>query len=373
MAPVTPVMRACVKARKTVASPVDQCHALGMEIVIVDDTPLNLALMERLVGHQTNARPRGFAEPEKGLAWCLANEPDLIIVDFMMPGLDGLEFISQTRRRYPPEAVPILMVTANGERAVRYQALSRGASDFLTKPIDRHEFEPRVRNMLKLREAHILLRDRAALLAAEVRNATANIIERERETIMRLARAAEFRDPETGAHIQRMARYAALIAEGLSQPAEFVTELLLAAPMHDVGKLGIPDHILLKPGTLTDNERTIMKRHTTIGYDILKGSASRVVQLGASIALSHHEKYDGSGYPRQVAGRDIPLEGRIVAVADVFDALTSNRPYKKAWPLSRAIDLLRNGRGKHFDPDCVDVLLDNLERVLMIREEITDD
>lgn len=344
-----------------------------MQIAIIDDMPLNLLLMEKLVAHEVGANPHSFADPEQGLQWCLEHEPDLIIVDYMMPGLDGLDFISRVRERHPREEVPILMVTANSERTTRYEALSRGANDFLTKPIDKHEFEPRVRNMLKLRQAHKLTRDRAAILAEAVKKATTDIVQRERETIVRLARAAEFRDPETGAHIQRMARYSALIAERLSQPEDFVSDLLLAAPMHDVGKLGIPDHILLKPGALSPDEREVMKRHTSIGYDILKDSASRAVQLGASIALSHHEKFDGTGYPNQLGGHDIPLEGRIVAVADVFDAISSSRPYKRAWPLEKAVALLVEGRGRHFDPDCVDVFLDHLDDVLAIQNEFADD
>ena len=344
-----------------------------MQIAIIDDMPLNLLLMEKLVAHEAGAITYSFSDALEGLKWCLENEPDLIIVDYMMPGLDGLEFIRRVRECHPREEVPVLMVTANSERSTRYEALSRGANDFLTKPIDKHEFAPRVHNMLKLRQAHKLTRDRAVILAEEVSKATSSILQRERETIVRLARAAEFRDPETGAHIQRMARYSALIAELLSQPESFVSDLLLAAPMHDVGKLGIPDHILLKAGALTPDEREIMKRHTTIGYDILKDSASRVVQLGASIALSHHEKFDGSGYPKQLSGREIPLEGRIVAVADVFDAITSSRPYKKAWPLEQAMGLLREGRTRHFDPDCVDVFLNNIDKALAIRDEFAED
>ncbi len=344
-----------------------------MQIAIIDDMPLNLLLMEKLVAHEAGVEPHTFVDAHEGLRWCLEHEPDLIIVDYMMPGLDGLEFIKRVRERHPREEVPILMVTANSERTTRYDALARGANDFLTKPIDKHEFEPRVRNMLKLRQAHKITRDRAATLAEEVKNATTDILQRERETVVRLARAAEFRDPETGAHIQRMARYSALIAEHLSQPQSFVSDLLLAAPMHDVGKLGIPDHILLKAGALSPAEREIMKRHTTIGYDILKDSASCVVQLGASIALTHHEKFDGTGYPNQLSGRDIPLEGRIVAVADVFDAISSHRPYKQAWPMEKAIELLVEGRGRHFDPDCVDAFLQHLDDVLAIRDEFADD
>ncbi|THF61772.1 HD domain-containing phosphohydrolase [Pseudothauera rhizosphaerae] len=339
-----------------------------MKIAIVDDTPLNLVLMEKLVGHHPGWTPLPFSLPEQALAWCLANEPDLIIVDYMMPGLDGLSFIRRVRAEHARDDVPILMVTASDERKIRYDALEAGANDFLIKPIDAHEFNPRVRNMLMLREAHLATRQRAEVLADEVRRATAEIQARERETVTRLARAAEFRDPETGAHILRMGHYSALIARHLGLHRDYVDAILLAAPMHDVGKLGIPDYILLKAGRLTPEETTIMRRHPVIGYDILKGSGSAIIQLGASIALSHHEKFDGSGYPRGRAGTDIPLEGRIVAVADVFDALTSPRPYKPAWPLERAVAWLKEGRGGHFEPACVDALLANWDEVLAIRE-----
>lgn len=344
-----------------------------MKIVIVDDTPLNLLLMTKLVERIPGIESKGFESPQDALRWCAGAEPDLIIVDYMMPDIDGLEFIRRVRSSHDRENVPILMVTANNERGVRYQALDCGANDVLTKPIDAHEFEPRVRNMLKLREAHIATRQRAETLAVAVRRATADILDRERETITRLARAAEFRDPETGAHIQRMSHYSAMIARRLGLADEFVDALLLAAPMHDVGKLGIPDTILLKPGRLTTEEFEVMKRHSLIGHDILKGSSSEVLQLGARIALTHHEKFDGSGYPHGSVGDAIPLEGRIVAVADVFDALTSSRPYKPAWTFERAVDLLREGRGSHFDPGCVDAFLSRWDEVLDIHTRFLDE
>jgi putative two-component system response regulator len=343
-----------------------------MNVVIVDDTPLNLVLMEKLIARLPGCMPVSFSDPLTGLLWCVENEPDLIIVDYMMPDIDGLEFIRRVRDRHERDDVPILMVTANHERKIRYEALSLGANDFLNKPIDAYEFGPRVRNMLKLREAHLHTRQRADNLASEVSKATAEIHARERETITRLARAAEFRDPETGAHILRMAHYSALIATRLGLGAQDVENILQAAPMHDVGKLGIPDHILLKPNRLTMEEFSIMKRHPLIGHDILKDSDSNVVQLGAIIALYHHEKFDGSGYPNGLAGEAIPLEARIVAVADVFDALTSERPYKRSWPLEDAIELLREGRRIHFDPACVDVFLHSLDDALSIRNRFPD-
>ena len=314
-----------------------------------------------------------FTSPREGLDWCGAHEPDLIIVDYMMPDLNGIEFIDAVRQFHPADVVPILMVTAAHEKEIRYQSLTAGANDFLTKPIDRHEFDPRVRTMLALRNSHTRLRSWNDDLRQAVIHKTADIVARERETIARLARAAEFRDPETGAHILRMAHYSQLIAQRLGLEPELCERILSAAPVHDVGKVGTPDHILLKPGRLTDEEMAIMRRHATIGYDILKGSSSPMIQLAAEIALSHHEKFNGSGYPGGLAAEAIPLSGRIVAVADVFDALTSARPYKPAWELDRAVAFLKGERGQHFDPTCVDAFFDQWSAVLAIRERYKDD
>lgn len=347
-----------------------------MHIAIVEDTPVNLVVMQSLVSRMSGLdHPPDchvFTDPVQALAWCKDNRPDLVIVDYMMPGMDGIEFIRHCRNTPHLKDQPILMVTAAAEREVRYTALEAGATDFLTKPIDRNEFLPRVRNMLRLAAHMQAIGVRADLLAQEVRKATEEIHDRERETVMRLARAAEFRDPETGAHINRMAHLSVLIGRHLGLDEEVLDQLLSAAPMHDVGKLGTPDHILLKPGRLTDDELLIMRLHPVIGYEILKDSGSPVLQMAAQIALYHHEKYDGSGYPQGLAGNAIPLEGRIVAVADVFDALTSARPYKPAWDLERACQYLRDGRGRHFDPDCVDALLARWDEVQVIRVQFSD-
>lgn len=344
-----------------------------MNVVIVDDTPLNLTLMTSLMRRFAGCAPLAFEAPLQALDWCLNNEHDLIIVDYMMPDLDGIEFIRRIRRQPGLAGVPVLMITSDHEKKTRYDALQAGATDFLNKPVDKHEFEPRVRNMLALREAYLSARRRAESLASEVRKATLAIHARERETVFRLARAAEFRDPETGAHIQRMAYYSSLIAEHMRLGRTFAEEILQAAPMHDVGKLGIPDHVLFKPGRLDADELTVMRRHPEIGYDLLKDSVSPVMQTAAIIALTHHERFDGSGYPHALAGDKIPLEGRIVAVADVFDALTTTRPYKEAWPLERAYALLTEGRGGHFDPECVDAFLSCPAAVDEIRQRFRED
>jgi len=290
-----------------------------------------------------------------------------------MPGMDGLEFITRFRAIPGHKEIPLVMVTADIESDIRNRALELGAHDFLTKPVDKTELTARVRNLLSLRLSQVQLANRAQWLAQEVKKATVEILAREKEAILRLSRAAEYRDPETGAHILRMSHYTRLIARNLGLPEGEQELLLEAAPMHDIGKVGTPDHILLKPGRLTDDEMVIMKQHAEIGYSILKDSVSPLLRTAATVAWTHHEKFDGSGYPRGLSGQDIPLYGRIVAVADVFDALTSQRPYKPAWELDRAIALLQEGRGSHFDPACVDAFLQDMEAVLSIKNRYRDE
>jgi putative two-component system response regulator len=342
-------------------------------VVIIDDNDINLALIKALVMKLGDCRALPFESPHQALDWCRENAADLVIVDYMMPEMDGLQFIRAFRGLPGRGDIPLLMITANDQKDVRYEALEGGANDFLTKPIDRIEFSARSRNMLALRTGQKFLADRAHHLAILVDEQTREVQEREKELVFRLSRAAEFRDPETGAHIQRMAHYSMLIATGLDLDAATRQLILEAAPMHDVGKIGIPDYILLKPGRLTPEEFELMKGHARMGHELLNGSASAVLQAGAEIAWTHHEKFDGSGYPRGLKGHDIPLLGRIVAVADVFDALTSERPYKRAWPLEDARGFLEAGKGRHFDPMCVDAFLAQWEQVIDIGRRFQDE
>lgn len=346
---------------------------MSQQVLIVDDNEVNLVLFSALVKKIAGAAAQAFADPIAALEWARTHAVDLVIVDYMMPGMDGLEFIQQFQQIAGLAEVPMLMITANDQKQVRYRALDSGASDFLTKPVDKVEFLARVKNMLTLSQARKSLHDRAQWLADEVRKATTAIVQRERETVMRLCKAAEFRDPETGAHILRMAHYSRLIASRLGFSADQQDLLLEAAPMHDIGKVGIPDRILLKPGRLTPDEFEIMKQHATLGYDLLQGSSSRVLQLGAEIARGHHEKYDGTGYPAGFRGEEIPIFSRIVAVADVFDALTSERPYKKAWSLEEAVNHLVSSSGQHFDPQVIQAFLGAWDDVLAIRNQYQDE
>ena len=342
-------------------------------VLIIDDSDINLTLIKALILKLGECQPVLFDNPVKALTWCHENIPDLVIVDYMMPDMDGLRFIAAFRELSGRNEIPVLMITANDQKDIRYEALHGGASDFLNKPIDRVEFSARVRNMLNLREGQKYMANHVQELETRVQERTREIREREKELIVRISRAAEFRDPETGAHIQRMAHFSAVIARGLGLDEKTLQLILEAAPMHDVGKIGIPDYILLKPGKLTHEEFETMKNHASLGYELLKNSSSEILQAGAEIALSHHEKYDGSGYPKGLAGTEIPLFGRIVAVADVFDALTSDRPYKRAWPLEDACQLLKDGRGSHFDPACVDAFLAGWKAVLEIRQRFQDE
>lgn len=342
-----------------------------MKVVIVDDTHINLVLMSRLMEKLEDVSTVAFQSAREALAWCQNNPYDLLVLDYMMPDLNGLEFIAtlaQDGRRHPP----VLMVTASNDVEIRHRALENGANDFLNKPIDKVEFLARTRNMLALRRATVALENRASWLASEVSKATADLRAREQETILLLCRASEYRDPETGAHIQRMAHYSRLIAAELGMSEEEQECLLNAAPMHDIGKVGTPDTILLKPGRLNAQEMEVMRQHALIGYNILKSSEAKMLQLAAEIAYSHHERFDGTGYPNGLKGEEIPLAGRIVAVADVFDALTNVRPYKQAWTLEAARAFLVDNSGSHFDPACVEALLRRWPAVLEIRDRLND-
>ena len=345
---------------------------MNFNVLIVDDTQVNLILFSALVEKLGGCTDFPFTEPLQALEWAQSNTTDLVILDYMMPEMDGLEFITAFRKLPDHQETPILMVTASDQKEVRYSALELGATDFLTKPLDRIEFLTRAKNMLALQGSRKKLADRATWLADEVRKATSEIVLRERETVLRLSKAAEYRDPETGAHIMRMAHYSQLIAKELGLGLDQQELLLKAAPLHDIGKVGIPDGILLKPGKLTAAEFEIMKQHARIGYEVLKGISSRVLQSGAEIAHCHHEKFDGSGYQSGRTGEIIPMFSRIVAVADVFDALTSERSYKKVWDDESAKLLIRSQAGLHFDPQCVDAFFRGWDEVMKIRETFRD-
>ena len=309
-----------------------------MNVLMIDDNELNLTIYRSALRSVEGVECVAFTSSSDALTWSANHETDVVLVDYDMPSPNGLEFIEAFRRQRNNEQAPIIMITALTERDIRYRALELGAADFLGKPVDIAEFRARMRNMLALADSRKKLANRARWLAAEVQRATADIVAREKETINRLMRAAEFRDNETGMHILCMGHFCAELGRAIDLPESECETLLMATPMHDIGKVATPDSILLKPGKLDADEWVIMKKHTIAGYEILKDSQSELLQMAAQIALSHHEKFDGSGYPYGLRGEDIPLCGRLCAVSDVFDALTSERPYKSAWPIERAID-----------------------------------
>src|SRR5207302_2436406 len=300
------------------------------------------------------------------------NRVDMILTDYKLPEFDGVQLVRHLRALPHCVDVPIVVITVVDDRKIRYDALEAGATDFLIKPLDDHETRARCANLLELRRHKIVLSDQARVLQYQVDKSVSEIHERELETLSKLAKAGEFRDRTTGNHLARMARYSALIGINIGLATETVHVLEFASPMHDIGKIGIPDAVLLKQGPLNADEDATMKNHPRMGYDILKGSPSKYLSMGAIIALGHHEKYDGSGYPNGLHAEDVPLVARVVAVADVFDALVSVRPYKKAWPLDEGVEFLKSQRGRHFDPRCVDAFLADRTRVQAILDQFGD-
>ena len=337
-----------------------------MKALIVDDNPTNVSLMQKLITRIDGCEAICFTDPVAAASALAELDFDLALVDYVMPDMDGVQFIQAVRALPRHAHVPIVMITTAEERAVRIEAIEAGANDFLSKPVDPVELKARVRNLLALRQAQRALADRAGVLQAEVNRAMRDLARREEEIVWRLSRATEGRDADTGSHIQRMSTICRLIAETLELPEETCHLIQVAAQMHDVGKVGIPDHILFKPGPLTPEERRVMQLHTTIGEEVLAGSESSLIQLAAKIAATHHEHWNGQGYPRGLIGEEIPLVGRIAAVADVFDALVSQRPYKKPWSIEDARGFIEQQRGKHFDPLCVDAFLKRFDEVVAI-------
>ena len=339
-----------------------------MRVLIVDDNATSLLLLKQVVSHIEAVDTVAFHDPLPALTEIRAGSVDVALVNYLMPQLNGIEFIARVRDMPGCADLPILFVTAQEERGARAAALDAGATDFLSKPIDPVEVKTRIRTVMQARAARAKLADQAAWLADEVRKATAAFAAREEEIILRLSQAAEFRDGETGQHIQRVARYCRLIGDALGLDEDACRTLYLAAPMHDIGKIAIGDAILLKPGKLSPEERAVMEQHTAYGYRLLADGTSDLVRAAADIAWCHHERWDGSGYPRGLAGTEIPLFARIAAVADVFDALTSERPYKKAWTPAQAAEHITQNSGKHFDPACATAFLNRWSEVLAIHE-----
>ena len=326
-------------------------------ILIVDDQPSNVLLLEGMLQEEDYTACRSITDSRQVLPVFLEYQPDLILLDLQMPYLTGFEVMKQLRAYIPPgDFLPILMLTADITAESKRQALAEGAMDFLTKPFDATEVLLRIRNLLQTRMLHLQLQNQNQLLEQKVRERTAELEETQNEILERLALAAEYRDDDTGEHTKRVGQMAAQIAQALGLPEPEVELIGRAALLHDVGKIAIPDSILLKPGKLSPDEFSNMKTHTTLGAKMLSGGRFALLQLAEEIARTHHERWDGTGY-LGLQGDNIPVAGRIVAVADVFDALTNERPYKQAWPRSEAIEEIQRQSGRQFDAHVVDAFL----------------
>lgn len=345
------------------------------QVLILDDQSTGRAILVKIIMQVSdNIVVSDFSDPLEALKWLETNNIDLIITDYRMPIMNGLDFIKNVRKLNRCKNIPIMMITVVSEKEIRYKALEAGATAFLTRPIDQIECRTSCRNLLQLHQQHLIIQDRANWLARQVEIATQEIVQREREAIIHLAKAGEYRDEGTGNHVLRMAKYSRIIAEELACfTEEECDDLEYAAPMHDIGKIGIPDKVLLKPSSLDPDEWEIMKKHTTIGHAILSNSKSKYMQIGAIIALNHHERFDGKGYPNGLKGTEIPFIARIVAVADVFDALVTTRPYKAAWPTQKALDYIKEQSGLHMDPQCVDAFFARLDDIKKIQSDYADE
>jgi len=342
-------------------------------VFIVDDQATSRIIMENIaITIDDNIEVKTFDNAAAALLAAESTNPDLILTDYKMPHMDGVEYIERVRNYSSTKDVPIVIITALDDRDALYKALEAGATDFLVKPVDVHECQVRCRNLLTLQRQKIIIRNHANSLEYEVKEATKQVQFRELETLTRLARAGEYKGKITGRNMIRMGKFTNVIAEKIGLDQEHREILQVSSTMHDIGKIGIPDNILLKEGPLGDEEFAIMKRHPQIGYEILKESPSPYLQMGAIIALHHHEKFDGSGYPGGLKGEEISIEARIATVADVFDALITKRPYKEAWSFKLAFEYIENQKGKQFDPDCVDAFCDQKDLIMKILEEKID-
>ncbi|OHB35814.1 MAG: two-component system response regulator [Planctomycetes bacterium GWA2_40_7] len=350
-------------------------------ILVVDDDEQNrelLVAMLEALGYETEFAIDGFDALGK-----LSLDIDLVLLDVMMPGMDGFEVTRKIRSTPPYSDLPVVMVTALTSKEDRIRAVEVGANDFISKPIDKTELTVRTVSLLKMKEHQDTIKqyqkeleDKVEKRTADLRTVLSEKIEAHRriyqahlDTINRLVIAAEYKDEDTADHIKRMSNYCALLAKALKLTPQEIEVLYYASSMHDVGKIGIPDHILLKPGKHNPEEWEIMKQHTTIGGYILDNSPSELLQSGEIIALSHHEKWDGSGYPKGLSGENIPLLGRICAVTDVYDALTSKRPYKEAFSNEKSLEIMKEGSGKHFDPNLISIFFNNLDEVFAIQKK----
>ncbi len=368
------------------------------QILIVDDDQHVLDALRRTLHDQGDDWAMTFVrQPEKAWEHLLETAYDAVVTDVKMPGLNGLDLLERIRQTDKTKDVPVVVLTGLNDRDLKERALDRGAVDLLNKPVEPGQLIARLRNVLQLKEYEDDMRARNALLTEKIRRQNIDLAQSRMSVVCRLGMAAEFRDEDTGNHVIRVGCFSRAVAAAMGMPRSFLEMLLLAAPLHDIGKIGIPDSVLLKPGPLSDDEWTIMEQHCEIGDRILREQSKAVIPLfdwyavephsmkeatenrdpvldmAASVALTHHEKWDGSGYPQGLAGEAIPLESRIVAIADVFDALTSNRPYRLARPEEEAMTIIETTVGSHFDPRVYAAFLRSLPEIRAVRTRFNDD
>lgn len=342
-------------------------------VLVVDDQQVNLDLVMDLLTLEGYQNIELLNDPLQLSAVLESHPIDLILLDINMPILDGFAALAIIKQHYQDQnAPPVVMLTAQNDQENRLRALKNGASDYVMKPFNRHELLKRIEIQLENWQMKMMLKEQNRLLEQKVQERTQALEDAHHEIIYRLGRASEYRDNETGNHVKRVSYFSELIALEAGLDKKEAHMIRIASPMHDVGKIGISDTIMMKPGKLTDEEYLEMQRHVEIGGEILEGHDSNVLKTAYEIALTHHEKFDGKGYPKGLSGKDIPISGRIVAIADVFDALTSERPYKEAWPIEKAVHLIKSEKNKHFDPELVDCFLVVLPEIIKIKEKYSD-
>lgn len=350
---------------------ISEQELLKSRILIIDDNPTNVDLLEATLNSVGYVSVLSITDPRKAEGLYIAYRPDLVLLDINMPYFDGFQVMEQFKKVEGDSYIPVLILTALKDNKTRIRALTEGAQDFLTKPFDKLETVTRIANMLKVRLLHNEVHNQNIILEQKVQERTLELQATRLEIIHRLGRAAEYRDKETGEHLIRLSHMCRLLGKltGMSNREQGL--ILNATPMHDIGKIGIPDSILLKPGKLNSQEWKIMQMHTTIGSDLLGGHDSELMRLSSDIALTHHEKWDGTGYPRQLKGVEVAFEGRITGLVDVFDALTSKRSYKNHYTVETACAIIRKKRGEHFDPELTDLFLEHIDDFVQISNKFS--
>lgn len=341
-------------------------------ILVVDDEPFNLTLINKMLSADGYKNIITIEDPREVKDVYAAQRIDLVLLDINMPYMDGFELIDLLKQEHGAQLAPILVLTAQSLQEFRIKALDSGARDYVTKPFDRHELIARVRNLIELQLTNRYLQEQKYLLEKKVDERTRELRDSQDQVVRRLGEAAEYRENESSAHIIRVSELAALLGRAAGLPDDVVDLMYRACPLHDLGKIGIPDDILLKPGPLDEQEWSVMKNHVQIGAGILVGESSRFISVAREIALNHHEKWDGSGYPQGLKGEEIPMTARIMALVDAFDSMLCKRPYREKLPMQKALDYIQEESGRHFQPELVELFVKNLDKVAEIQEKYPD-